>query len=97
MRTERAIVIGHRFHWLARVGVLAFGRRNVERAGQVIYDRVDQILNTDILESRAANDRHEFVRNRLATNARLQQLGRDFALFEHCLGHFVVEVRNLLD
>src|SRR5262249_8766206 len=70
-RTKRAVGIGHRFHWLARIGVLAFRRRNVERAWQVIDNCVDQILNSDVLESRAANHWHEFICDRLTTNAGL--------------------------
>src|SRR5207245_10267616 len=78
--TERAVVIGRRFHWLARVWVLAVGRRNVERARQIIYDRVDQILNTDVFESGATDHRYKLIRDRLTTNAGLQQLRRDFTL-----------------
>ena len=54
-------------------------------------------MNAHVLERRAANDRHEFIRDRLATNASLQQLRRDWLLFEHCLGDFIVEIGNLLD
>src|SRR5262245_54503586 len=50
-RTEWGVIVGDRFHRLARIGVLGFGRRNIERAWQVIDNCVDQILNTDVLES----------------------------------------------
>ena len=48
--TEVSVVVRRRFHRLVRVGLHAFGRRNVERARQIIDNRVDQILNTNILQ-----------------------------------------------
>ena len=67
------------------------GRRNVERARQVIDDRVDQILHALVLESGTADHRDEFVRDRLAANAGLQHLRRDRLLFEDGLGDFVID------
>ena len=69
-RTEIAIVIGRRFHWLACVRVLTLGRRNIEWARQIIDHGIDQILHAFILERRTGNDRHEFVGDGLASNAR---------------------------
>ena len=67
-------------------------RRNVERARQIIDDRIDQILHALILECRAANDGHKLVRNRLTANARFQQLRRNRFFFENSFRDFVIEI-----
>ena len=80
-----------------RVRIHSDRRRNVERARQIIDHRVDEILHALVLERGAADDRHEFVRDRLATDARLQHFRRDLFLFENRFGDFVVDIGNLLD
>src|SRR5262249_6130581 len=62
-RTERGVIVSHRFHRLARVGVLAFGWRDIERAWQIIDHRVDEILDADVLQRRPTYHGHKFVGN----------------------------------
>src|SRR5437763_379016 len=54
-RAERAAVVRDRLHRFPRIGVLTPGRRDIERTGQIIDHRVDEILDADILEGRAAD------------------------------------------
>ena len=49
-RTERRVVVGRRLHRFVRVGLHAFGRRNIERARQIIDHGIDQVLHAFILE-----------------------------------------------
>src|SRR5438876_912045 len=67
-RTKVAVVVRRHFHWLAGIRVLTFGGRNVERARQIIDYRIDQILNADVLQRGAADNRHKFIGDRLPTN-----------------------------
>ena len=71
---------------------MAFRRRNVERARQIIDHRIDQVLHAFILERRAGNDRHKLVRDRLAANACFQQLGCDRLFLQNSLRDFVIEI-----
>ena len=80
-----------------RVRLHSLGWRNIERARQIIDDRIDQILHADVLQSRTADDGHKFVRNRLPPNCSLQKFGRDRLFFENNLRDLVVDIRNLLD
>src|SRR5881398_4038073 len=91
-RTKIAVVIGRRFDLFARVRVLTFRWRNIERARQIIDYRIDQVLHAFILECRTGNDRHKLVRDGLAPNTRFQQLGWDRLFFENSLRDFVVEI-----
>ena len=70
-RAELGVVVSRSLHRLACVGVLALGRRNVERARQIIHDRVYEVLHALVLEGRASSDWDKPVRDRLAANGRL--------------------------
>src|SRR5207249_12203261 len=48
-RAEVAVVISRRINRLAGIGVLTSRRRNVERAGQIIDHRIDQVLHANVL------------------------------------------------
>ena len=92
-----SVVVRRRFDRRAVVRVLAFGRRNVERAREIIDHRIDQILHALVLEGAAADDRNEFVRDRLPTNSGLQHFRRDFGSSSDGFRNFVVDVGNLFD
>src|SRR5438876_6392154 len=91
-RTKIAVVIGRRFDLFARVRVLTFRWRNIERARQIIDYRIDQVLHAFILECRTGNDRHKLIRDGLAANTRFQQLGWDRLFSQNSLRDFVVEI-----
>src|SRR4029077_20783584 len=68
-RTKGAVVIGRHFYRLASIGVLTLCRWNVEWTREIIDDRIDQKLDTDFLQRRAADHRHKFVSNCLPANS----------------------------
>ena len=82
---------------LLRVGIHAAGWRNVQRAGKIIDDRIDQILHALVLEGGTADHRDELVRDRLAANARLEHLRRDRLLLEESRPDLVVEIGDCGD
>src|SRR5438477_583922 len=91
-RTKVAVVICRSFHRFTGVGVLTFSWRYVQGARQIIDHGIDQVLNADVLQRGAADDRHEFVGDRLPPNCSFQQFRCDFALFEYRFCNFVVEI-----
>ncbi len=64
--------------------------------GQIIDHGVDEILHALVLERGPADDRDEFVRDRLAANAGLQHLRRDRLLLEDRFGDLVVDIGDRL-
>ena len=76
-------------HHVFRAGFDALGRRNVQRAGQIIHHRVNQRLHALLLEGRSAQDRNQFDLAGQPADGR----------FEHQRGHRLVfddQVRNLV-
>src|SRR5205085_5788880 len=59
-RAEISTVVGRRLHWLMRIGLHPLRWRNIQRAWQVIDNCIEQVLDTDVLQRRTANDRHKF-------------------------------------
>ncbi len=78
----------------SRVRIHALGRGNVDRAGKIIDDRIDEVLHALVLEGGTADDRDELVRDRLAADARLEHLGRDRLFLEESGADFVVVIGN---
>src|SRR4029077_3796307 len=91
-RAEPPIVVRRRLDLFVCVGLHANSGRDVERAWQIIDDRINEVLNAFILESRTPNYRDKSVRNRLAPNASFQQFRRNRLLFEEKHADFVVEI-----
>ena len=60
---------------LVGVGIHAFDRRNVERARQIVDDRVEQRLDALVLERRAAQHRHEREVERALADQPLERRG----------------------
>src|SRR5206468_6496838 len=58
--TKGAIVIGRHIYRLTSIWVLTLSRRNVQWTREIIDDRIDQILDADVLQCRAADHRHKF-------------------------------------
>ncbi len=84
-------------HLLRIIDVRAFHRRNIQRRGQVIDDRVQHRLHALVLEGRAANHREDLQRN-----GGLADAGTDFVLrkrlpFDEFFEELVVELGNRLD
>ena len=71
--------------------------RHVERAGQVVQDRVEQGLHALVLEARAAQHRGELDRQRGLADRLLEPFGRDLLVLEDHLQQLVVVVRDLLE
>jgi hypothetical protein len=69
-RAELGIVVSRNLHRLACVGVLTLGGRNVERAREIIHNRVYKVLYALVFEGRASSDRDKPVRDCLAANGR---------------------------
>ena len=100
-RGERGRVVG-RADDLARLvlpadGLQAVHRRDVERAGQVVQDGVEQRLDALVLERRATEDRGELELERGLADRALEQLDRDLGVLEDELDELVVVVGDLLD
>ena len=78
---EFPVVIRNDFDGLGGVGVLSFGRRDVERAGEVVDDGINKVLDAFIFECGSAGDGDEFVGDGLATDGGLELLdGNGFFL-----------------
>ena len=59
---------------LVGVRVHAPGRRNIDRAREIIDDGIDEILDALVLESGTADNRDELVRDGLAADACFENL-----------------------
>ena len=75
----------------------ACDRRNIQRARQVIDNRIEQRLHTLVLEGRTAEHREDVHRDRRLANRTLQLLDRDLLALEVLMHHFFIGVRNRLD
>src|SRR5437868_8164094 len=95
--TEFSVVIRRRLDSFMGIGFHANRRRDIERAGQIVDDRIDQVLNALILESRTAHDRDKLVRDRLPADSSLQYFSRDRFLFEEKRADLVIDIRNRRD
>ena len=105
-RRERRVVVGLAHGGLAVVAALldehALERRDVQRGGQVVQDRVEQGLHALVLERRAAEDRGDLDRSASRVRiAALSTLDRDRVpaaeLVERELGEVVVELGELVE
>jgi len=76
------------------VRVHPLGGRDIDRAGEIIDNRINQVLDALVLECRPADDGDKLVRNGLAANAGLENLWGDRFLLEEIHGNFLIEVRN---
>ena len=73
-RTEFRVVVGGSQLFGMSVGVDALRRRDVERAGKIIDDRIDEILDALVLEGGTADDRDKLISNGQPADARFQYL-----------------------
>ena len=96
-RGEIAVVVGRRVDRRGVVGVLALGRRNVERAREIVHDGIDEILHPFVLERGTTGDRDEFVRDGLAADGGLEIFFGDRFLLEEHHADFLVEIGHLGD
>ena len=79
-------------------GSMPVDRRHVERARQVVDDRVEQRLDALVLEGGAEQHRRDLVGERAGAQRALDLVGGDRALVvEVGLEHLVVEVRDRVD
>jgi len=81
----------------ALVGLEALDRLHVERARQVVEDRVEQRLHALVLEARAAEDRRDRVGERGLADRGLDHRDRDLVILEDHLHELVVVVGDLLE
>ena len=96
-RAELAVVVRNNLDGFAVIGVLAFGGRNVERAGEVVHDRIDEQLNALVFKGGSADHGNEAVGDGLAADGGLEILnGNRFFLEEHHADLFI-EVAHFLD
>ena len=89
---ELAVVIGGRIHGRVGIRVHALGRRDVDRAGEVIDDGIHEVLDALVLESGTADDRHELVRDGLPADACLENFGSDRLFLEEIHADFLIEI-----
>jgi hypothetical protein len=94
---ELPFVVRRRFHLLMSVRLHSDCGRNIERSREIIDHGVDEILHAFVLEGRPSDDGDELVGDRLAADAGLQHLWRDWLLLEDGLGNLVVYIRNSLN
>ena len=71
---------------------MALGRRNVERAREIIDDGIDEVLHALVLEGGTADDRDKLVGDGLAADAGLEHLGRDRLFLEEKRADFLIEI-----
>ena len=77
--------------------VLADDRRNVERRGQEVHDRVEDRLDALVAQRRAGEDRHDLVLQGREAKA-VQDLGlAQVVAFEELVGQLVVRLRDGFD
>ena len=96
-RAEFAIVVSRSVDRLRRCRAPGLGRRDVERARQIIDDGVDEILHAFVLEGGPADNGAKLVRDRLAADAGLQHLWGDRLLLEESGADFFVEIGDCRD
>src|SRR5437762_11118207 len=68
-RTEFSVIIRRRLDSFMCIGFHANRSRDIERAGQIVDDRIDQVLNAFVLESGTAHYRDKLVRDRLPADS----------------------------
>ena len=96
---ERLVVVGLTDDLLFHlVGVEPIHRRNIERAGQVVDHRIEQRLNTLVLEGRSAEHREDLHRDGRLAHTRPCSccIRRRLALEEH-VQHLVVVLGDSFD
>ena len=74
---------------LARLG--AVRRRQVDRRGQVVHDRIEHGLNTLVLEGRAIEDRYAVATQGATSQRGVQAVGRRHLVVQDRLHQLVVE------
>ena len=94
---ERLEVIGLTHHRLARGGVLALVRKDIQRAGEIEGDRVQERLDRFVLECAAAKDGGDRARDRGRPEALADLVDRDVLLVEVLLHDLFVVVGDGLD
>ena len=82
---------------LVALHVRARDGRHVERAGQVVHDRVEHGLDALVLEGRAREHRHDAVLERAQAQAVANLVGLELLAFEELHGQLVVELGHGLD
>ena len=90
--------LARRSHHFVAVQRRAFERRHIERRRQVVHHRVEQRLNTLVLEGRAGQHGHQFQRNRSSGEAkRAVLLAVSACSFKYLFEHRIVVLGNVLD
>ena len=95
-RRERSIVARRALLGLAGLGVDALDRRDVERAGQIVDDGVEQLLHALVLVRGAADDGHHLDRDGGAADGGADLVRRHFLALKVHLHDLVVEVADRL-
>ncbi len=97
-RRERRLRVGRPHLVVAGLRVDPVHRRHVERARQVVDDRVEQRLDALVLEGGAEQHRRDLVGERPRADGAADHLGRDRGLvLDVRREHLVVEVRDRVD
>ena len=96
-RRERLVVVGGALDRLTGLDVDALDRRDVERARQVVDDRVEQGLHALVLERRAAEHGHDLAAHRRGAHAVAQVVGGDLLVADVLLEHVLVELADDVD
>src|SRR5205085_3459733 len=87
---ERVFSVGPALFFLARLRVGADHGRNVERAGEVVDDGVEQRLHAFVLKGRTGDHRHEFERDGFAAQRGANLVLADLFAAQVLLGDLVV-------
>ena len=94
---ERLAVVRRADDLGAGLGVEADHRRDVERRGQVVDDRVEHLLDALVAQRRAGQDRDDPGRERAEAQAALDLGDRQLLALEVLVGQLVVHVGDGLD
>src|SRR6266849_6877781 len=96
-RRERLFVVGLAREFLPTVGIEAVRLFRVERRGQVIHHRIQQRLDTFILECRSHHHRKQLQPDRGFTQRRLQFIRRNGLAFQKLVQNFVIVLGDGFD
>ena len=72
-------------------------RRNIDRAWEILNDRIHQGLHALIFKGRATHHWDEFIRASRTTNGFFQLLGRWLLLFQKHITDLFIDIRNRFD
>ena len=96
-RGERLVVVGLALEVVLELDVETLDRRDVERAREVVDDRVEQRLHALVLERGAAEHGHDVAGDRGGADRAAQVVGGDLLLADVLLEHVLVVLAHDVD